>query len=60
MGVGSSISPLQSDGGALVSDPAGNAALLSSFFDRKQSRDVDCPASWNHRFKLCTFRSRQV
>ena len=29
----SSIPPLQSDDGALVSDPAGKAALLSNFFD---------------------------
>ena len=38
--VGSSIPPLQSDGGTLVSDPAGKACLLSNLFDRKQFRDV--------------------
>ena len=31
LGVGSSIPPLQSDSGALVSDPAGKAALLNIF-----------------------------
>ena len=35
LGVGSTIPPLLSDGGALVSDPAGKAALLSNFFDGK-------------------------
>ena len=35
---------MQSVGGALVSDPAGKAALLRNFFDGEQSRDVvDCP-----------------
>ena len=33
LGVDSSILPLQFDGGALVSDPACKAALLSKFFD---------------------------
>ena len=55
LGVGSSIPPLQTDGGALVSDPAGKAVLLSSYFDGKQSKDdVDCPASCHRRSKLCT------
>ena len=35
LGVDSSIPPLQSDGGALVSDPAGKTAFLSSVFDGK-------------------------
>ena len=63
LGVGSSIPPIQSDGGTLVSDPVANAALLSNFFDRKQSRDViDCPASFHRMFKLYTyiFRSHEV
>ena len=58
-GVGSSIPPLQSDGGALVSDPTGKAALLSNFFDGKHSMDVvDCPISCHRRSKLCTFAFR--
>ena len=63
LGVGSSIPPLQSDGGAHVSDPAGKAALLSNFFDVKQSGDVvGCPVSCHRRPKLCTFafRSHEV
>ena len=46
-----------------MSDPAGKAALLSNFFDGKQSRDVvGCPVSCHRRPKLCTFafRSRDV
>ena len=31
LGVNSSIPPLQSDGGALMSDPDGSAALLAAF-----------------------------
>ena len=59
LGVGSSIPLLQSDGGALDSDPAGKAALLSRFYDRKQSRDVvNCPASYHRRPKFCTFACR--
>ena len=63
LGVGSCIPPMQSDGGALVSDPSGKAALLSNSFDGKQSRDVvGCPAYCHRRPKLCTFafRSREV
>ena len=53
--VGSSIPPLQFDGGALASDPAVKAALLSNFFEGKQSRDVfGCPAPCHRRPKLCT------
>ena len=61
--VGSSIPSLQSDRGVLVSDQTGKAALLSTFFDGKQSRDVvDCPASCHCRFCLCSlaFRSCEV
>ena len=63
LGVGSSIHPLQFYGGALVSDPAGKAALLRNFFDGKQSMDVvDCSASCHRRPKLCSFAfwSREV
>ena len=58
---GSSIPPLQSDGGALVYDPADNAAILSNFFDRKQSREVvDCPVSCHRRTKLNIFAVKLV
>ena len=62
LGVSSSFPPLQSDGGALVSDPAGKADQLSNFVDGEQSRDVDCQASCHSRSKLSTFafRSREV
>ena len=62
-GVGSSAPPLQSDEGALVSDPYGKAALLSNFFDGKRFRDVvDCPASCHRMSKLriFAFRSNDV
>ena len=39
-GAESDISPLCSPGGALVSDPAGKAELLNTWFDSKQSRDI--------------------
>ena len=39
-GAESDISPLCSPGGALISDPAGKAELLSAWFDSKQSRDI--------------------
>ena len=39
-GAESDIPPLCSPGGALVSDPAGKAELLSTWFDSKQSRDI--------------------
>ena len=54
---------MQSDGGALVSDPAGKATLLINFFEGKQSRDIaNRPASCHHRAKLRTFafKSRDV
>ena len=59
----SSILSLQSDGGAFVSELAVEAALLSYFFDGKQSRDViGCHASYHRRPKLrtFTFRSREA
>ena len=57
--VGSSIPQLQSDGGALGSDPAFKAALFSDFLDVKLFRDVVCcPASCHRRHKLCTFDFR--
>ena len=55
--------PLQSGGGALVSDTAGEAVLPSNFFDGKHSRDVgDCPTSSHRKSKFCTFalRSREI
>ena len=39
-GAESDIPPFCSPGGALVSDPAGRAWLLSTWFDSKQSRDI--------------------
>ena len=39
-GAESDIPPLCSPGGALVSDPPGNAELLSTWFDSKQSQDI--------------------
>ena len=39
-GAESDIPPLCSPGVALVSDPAGKAELLSTWFDSKQSRDI--------------------
>ena len=39
-GAESDIPPLCSPGGALVSDPAGKAELLSTWFNNKQSRDI--------------------
>ena len=41
LGAESDIPPFCSSGGALVSDPAGKAELLSTWFDSKQSRDID-------------------
>ena len=62
-GVESDIPPLCSPGGALVSDPAGKAELLSTFFDSKQSRDiVELPQTCNPRPAFCgiAFRAREV
>ena len=39
-GAESDIPPLCSPGGALFSDPAGKAELLSTWFDSKQSRNI--------------------
>ena len=39
-GVESDIPPLCSPGGALISDPAGKAKLLSAWFDSKHSQDI--------------------
>ena len=63
MGVGTSIPPLQSDGGAFVSDPADKADALSNFFDGKQSRNViNRSASCHRKTKLDSFvfRSQEV
>ena len=62
-GVSSALPPLQSAGGALVSDPAGKAELLSSWFDSKQSREgVSLPATCHPEPVFCSFafRSREV
>ena len=57
--LGSSIPPLQYNVGVLVSDPADKAALLRTFFDGKQSRDVvSFPAPCHHKPDLCTFAFR--
>ena len=59
----SDIPPLCSPGGALVSDPAGKAELLSTWFDSKQSRDiVDLPQTCHPRPAFCgiAFRAREV
>ena len=48
------IPPLCSPGGALVSDPAGKAELLSTWFDSKQSRDiVGLPQTCHPRPAFC-------
>ena len=62
-GVDSSIPPLRGVVGALVSDPALKAELLSEQFDSKQSPDsVALPLSCNPEPKFCTFAfsSREV
>ena len=49
--------------GALVSDPAGKAELLSTWFDSKQSRDiVELPQTCHPRPAFCgiAFRAREV
>ena len=59
------IPPLCSPGDALVSDPAGKAELLSTWFDSKQSRDIvelpqtchPCPAFCGN---ACSCRAREV
>ena len=62
-GAESDIPPLCSPGGALVSDPAGKAELLSTLFDSKQSRDiVELPQTCHPRPAFCgiVFRAREV
>ena len=59
----SDIPPLCSPGGALVSDPAGKAELLSTWFDSKQSLDiVELPQTCHPRPAFCgiAFRAREV
>ena len=62
-GAESDIPPLCSPGGALVSDAAGKAELLSTWFDSKQSRDiVELPQTCHHRPAFCViaFRALEV
>ena len=62
-GAESDIPPLCSPGGALVSDPAGKAESLSTWFDSKQSRDiVELPQTCHPRPAFCgiAFRAREV
>ena len=62
-GAESDIPPLCSPGGALVSDPAGKAELLSMWFDSKQSRDiVELPQTCHPRPAFCgiAFTAREV
>ena len=57
------IPSLCSPGGALVSDPAGKADLLSMWFDSKQSRDiVEFPQTSHPRPAFCgiAFTAREV
>ena len=62
----SDIPPLCSPDGALVSDPAGKAELLSTMFDSKQSRDIVGLLQTCHpRPEFCgiafrAFRAREV
>ena len=62
-GAESDIPPLCSPGGALVSDLVEKAELLSTWFDRKQSRDfVELPQTCHPRPAVCgiAFRAREV
>ena len=62
-GAESDIPPLCSPGGALVSDPAGKAELLSTWFNIKQSRNiVELPQTCHSRPAFCgiAFRAREV
>ena len=62
-GAESDIPPLCSAGGALVSDPAGNAELLSKWFNSKQLRDiVELQQTCQPRPAFCgiAFRAREV
>ena len=62
-GAESDIPPFCLPGGALVSDLAGKAELLSTWFDRKQSRDiVELPQTCHPRPAFCgiAFRAHEV
>ena len=62
-GAESDIPPLCSPGGALVSDPAGKAELLSTWFDGKKPRDIVKLRQICHpRRAFCgiAFRAREV
>ena len=62
-GAESDIPPLCSPGVALVSDPAGKAELLSTWFDSKQLRDiVELPQTCHPRTAFCgiAFRAHEV
>ena len=62
-GAESDIPPFCSPGGALVSDPAWKAELLSAWFDSKQSRDiVELPQTCHRKPAFCgiAFRVREV
>ena len=62
-GASSDIPPLQAPGGCLISDPAGKAELLSSWFDSKQSREIiTIPQSCHPEPSFCrfAFRSSEV
>jgi hypothetical protein len=55
-GSDSSLPPLISTGGGLVSDPGGKAALLAAHFDNKQSRQpVNLPPTVDLYPSLTTF-----
>ena len=62
-GAESDIPPFCSPVGAVVSDPAGKAELLSTWFDSKQSRGiVELPQTCHPRPAFCgiAFRAREV
>ena len=62
-GAESDVLPLCSHGGAVVSDPASKAELLSAWFDSKQSRDiVEWPLTGHPwpSFREFAFRVREV
>ena len=62
-GAESGIPPLSSPGGALVSDQAGKAEQLSTWFDSKQSRDIiELPLTCHPRPAFCgiALRAREV
>ena len=62
-GAESDIPPPCSPGGVLLSDPAGKAELLSTWFDSKLSRDtVELPQTCHRWTAFCSiaFRAREV